>query len=86
MKKAEDFIKNFGTWDCETNYLRVIAVDDCIEAIKLAQEDAIIDTVKECTEHAECTSIDMEGFYKVDKQSILQVADKLIEQLNINQK
>ena len=51
------------------------------EAIKQAQIDAIDAAVERCAEEAECTSVDMDGFYNVDKQSILLVADKLIKEL-----
>lgn len=86
MKNSKDFIKevlfpntsqeDFELW-CNTNEL----FNSITVMIQLAQEDAIEETVRRCVEGAECTSVDMDGFYSVDKESILSVANKLIKEL-----
>ena len=70
MKKASDYIsgeilEKFGDYS-----------NDILGAIRLAQEDAIKETVKECNN-------DVEIIYNNGEvtTSILSVADKLIQQL-----
>jgi hypothetical protein len=87
MKKAEDIIFykiESDTDGCETFY----RYEEVIKAIKLAQEDSIRRTAKECAENAQVESVfvstgDYSGHNKhiVNKQSILSVADKLIKEI-----
>jgi len=75
MKKANEYIKNWSFYDkIPTKELEAI--------IKLAQEDAIRETVKECAESAKLYFVDLEQTeVEIDGQSILSVADKLIKKL-----
>lgn len=83
MKKAEEYLKG-----CEHDG-SYIPVNEVLNLLKLAQEDAIREAVKECAENVEtyeypymdsCPSCGHTATY-VDMGSILSVADKLIKEL-----
>ena len=77
MKKAEEYFKDF----CLPSNQELLQVKyDVILLLKRAQEDAIRETVKECADNAETVYV-CAGNSIVDKNSILSVADKLIQQL-----
>ena len=74
MRKPEEIFDDFCLPSNED--LRRVEYDVCL-LIKRAQIEAIEETVKKCAENAcglHCTDY-------VDKQSILQVADKLKKEL-----
>ncbi len=87
MKKAEsivrsEFFPSSKISDYEWN-LYVETHDllkDFIRITKLAQEDAIRETVKECAENA-TQWYTLNGDAYIDTVSILEVADKLIKEL-----
>jgi hypothetical protein len=99
MKKAEDFIEEIGhglyTSYCVKNknneFTVVMSIENAKKAIKLAQKDAIRETVIICARNARtcddlnsyCGNTDSEypPDIVVDKQSILKVAEKLIKEL-----
>ena len=96
MRKAEEIILNhYGCTSLEElrDYLgkEDISVKMLVECIRIAQEDAIRATVKECADKARTCN---DSYYYcgntgsvyppdiiVDKQSILSVADRLIKEL-----
>jgi len=84
MRKAKDIIKG-----CEHDG-SYIPVNEVLRLIKLAQEDAIRETVQACADNAETEEIEVSEsihggssyiYSIVDKSSILEVADKLIKEL-----
>jgi hypothetical protein len=79
MKKAEEYFNDF----CSPSNQELLQVKyDVILLLKRVQEDAIRKTVKECCEYATITYPKYEDEnYEVDEQSILSVADRLIQQL-----
>jgi hypothetical protein len=92
MKKVDEYIKDF--WgeikpDLTDSYNRFISVYDIKMIMRRIQEDAIRDTVKECSENAETYEYPyMDGCSNcghtatlIDRQSILLLADKLIKEL-----
>lgn len=96
MRKAEEIILNhYGCTSLEElcDYLgkEDISVKMLVECIRIAQEDAIRATVKECANKAKtCNDPNSYGGNTgseyppdiiVDKQSILSVADRLIKEL-----
>ena len=84
MRKAEDYII-----EKETDHLadQYYSKSDIIGWIKQAQIDAIEEAVKRCAENAETMVINdtdpycFDGDIVIDKQTILQVADKLKKEL-----
>lgn len=73
MKKAKEYLIG-----CEHDG-SFIPVEEVNRLIKLAQEDAIRETVKECIK---CKIPDyLNGGERISEQSILSVADKLIKEL-----
>ena len=96
MRKAEEIIlDHYGCTSLEElhDYLgkEDISVKMIIECIRIAQEDAIRATVKECADKARTcndpysycgnTGSEYPPDIIVDKQSILSVADRLIKEL-----
>lgn len=96
MRKAEEIIlDHYGCTSLEElrDYLgkENISVTMLVECIRIAQEDAIRATVKECADkvrtcndpYSYCgnTGSEYPPDIIVDKQSILSVADKLIKEL-----
>lgn len=96
MRKAEKIILNhYGCTSLEElrDYLgkEDISVKMLVECIRIAQEDAIRATVKECADKARTcndpysycgnTGSEYPPDIIVDKQSILSVADRLIKKL-----
>ena len=96
MRKAEKIILNhYGCTSLEElrDYLgkEDISVKMLVECIRIAQEDAIRATVKECANKARTcndpysycgnTGSEYPPDIIVDKQSILSVADRLIKKL-----
>lgn len=92
MKKAEsivrsEFFPSSKISDYEWNlYVETHdLVKDFIRITKLAQEDAIRETVKECNKNVKMKVIANDGNDRtveiIDSNSILSVADKLIKEL-----
>lgn len=81
MKKAEQILEDYD-YACYrgTCHKELFSTREVTQLIKIAQEDAIRETVKECAENADTTYTPNAGTI-VDKNSILSVADKLIQQL-----
>jgi len=74
MKKANEYLIG-----CEHDG-SFIPAGEVKRLIKLAQENAIKETVNECAENADTRYIPGVGDL-IDKQSILSVADRLIKEL-----
>ena len=71
MRKPEEIIKKYNS------FIVAATEEEAIRVIRQIQIEAIEETVKKCAENAcglHCTDY-------VDKQSILQVADKLKKEL-----
>lgn len=91
MKKAEDYLKPYKKYLVEgiDGYKNIsgdgMFIGDVENAIKQAQIDAIDAAVKMCAEEVETHSMweeDSQTYYEsIDKESILQVADKLKKEL-----
>ena len=98
MKRAENILTEYYTFVDNLNHITVEENNkDLLTVIRIAQEDAIRETVKECADAAslECfefkedwmdepiniTIDDYGNIYGIDKNSILSVADKLIKEL-----
>ncbi len=89
MKRSKEYLKELfeEPFDLEDEN----SIDyDFLQVIRMAQEDAIRDTVQECARNAYCDLIHPpdedypeleESEYMVVKSSIFSVADKLIKEL-----
>ena len=86
MKKVDDILEEYD-YKCYkgNSHKELFSIREVRELIKLAQEDAIRETVRECSENAEAIEGWNTGYSgsaaSVNKQSIFSVADKLIKEL-----